>query len=145
LDHIGRYRKESEHFVITTAGTPAFIQTGREIPFHERWVYFTRRYAVGVNTVRFQKTETGFDVTPAIVGDRVTLTITPRISYQAPGRQDGAIKFGQAATEITIPMGKWIVIGGMDGTHNEVIDYILGHGRGSGGEQLAISLFVELL
>jgi len=117
----------SEHSIIATAGQVAYIVAGKEIPYHEGWSDLSRRYGRGENMLIFQVVESGFDVTPIISGENVLLKIVPRIAYD--GDQDAVVRFYGAQTEVTVPLGRWVEIGGVGNQKNEVITEILSQGR----------------
>ena len=137
-------RRTSEHFVITTSGSPAYILTGKEIPYRQKWTYLCRRYAVcTADTVVFQSIETGMEVLPIIIGNRANIEITPRISDLTSDGGQGIIRFTEASTQLSVPLGQWVDIGGTDNTSNEVIREILAGGTGQQSSNLSISLMVE--
>jgi type II secretory pathway component GspD/PulD (secretin) len=130
----------SESFVVAMSGSPAFIRTGKEIPYR-RGSAFLRRYAPGDGTIAWQNVESGFEVTPTIVGDNVHLKIVPRIAYDH--RKDGVIRFFEAQTELTAPLGQWVEIAGAVDQQNEVVKEILSHNRGAENTSTSMSLMVQ--
>jgi len=133
----------SEHAVIATAGQAAYIIAGKEIPYHERWPDYTRRYGPGANTVTFQVVETGFDVIPTIFDDNVLIRIVPRIAYDDD--KDAVVRFYGAQTEVRVPFGRWVEIGGVSDQKNEVIREILSRGRNDQTTSMSMSVMVEKL
>jgi len=131
----------SEHAVIATAGQAAYIIAGKEIPYHERWPDYSRRYGSGGNTVTFQVVETGFDVIPMIFDDNVLIRIVPRIAND--NDKDGVVRFYGAQTEVTVPFGRWVEIGGVGDQKNEVIREILSRGRNDQTTSMSMSLRVD--
>ena len=131
----------SEHAVIATAGQAAYIIAGKEIPYHERWPEYSRRYGQVGNTVTFQVVETGFDVIPMIFDDNVLIRIVPRIAYD--NDKDAVVRFYGAQTEVTVPFGRWVEIGGVGDKKNEVIREILSRGRNDQTTSMSMSLMVE--
>ena len=138
-----RRSRKSEYFVNVASGSPAYIVTGENILFRERWVYFTRRYSAYGERIVSQRIETGMDVTPVIVGTRARIEITPRISHIDGYGRRGVIRFTGASTTLTVPLAQWVTIGGTDQQYNEVIRAILESGSGSGSSSISISLMVE--
>lgn len=130
----------SESFVVAMSGSPAFIRTGKEIPYR-RGSAFLRRYAPGDGTIAWQNVESGFEVTPTIVGDNVHLKIVPRLAYDH--RKDGVIRFFAAQTELTAPLGQWVEIAGAVDQQNEVVKEILSHNRGGENTSNSMSLMVQ--
>ena len=133
----------SEHAVIATTGQAAYIVAGKEIPYHERWPDLSRRYGRGVNTVIFQVVETGFDVTPIISDENVLLNIVPRMAYDDD--TDAVVRFYGAQTEVRVPYGRWVEIGGVGDQQNEVIKEILSRGRNDQTTSMSMSIMAEKL
>ena len=133
----------SEHSVIAAAGQAAYIIAGKEIPYHDRWPDLSRRYGSAVNTVIFQVVETGFEVIPTIFQDNVLIRIVPRMAYDDD--KDTVVRFYGAQTEVTVPFGRWVEIGGVVDQKNEVIKEILSRGRNDQTTSMSMSLLVERL
>jgi len=136
-----RQTNDTEFLVIATSGRPAFIRTGQEIPYRGKWPEYTRHYAHMPDSVVFQTVETGFDVTPTVAGEGVLLKIVPRIAYG--DRNDAIIRFYGAQTELSVPFGRWVEIGGSNTHSNEVIDEILARGSTEKRSSMSMSLMVE--
>ncbi len=136
-DRERRQRSYSESFVVAMSGSPAFILTGKEIPYQSGSPFF-RRYAPRSGTTTWQNVESGFEVTPTVVGDTVHLKIVPRLAYD--DRQDAVIRFFAAQTEVSAPLGQWVEIGGVDNQQNEIFKEILSQRRG--GENTATSMYL---
>ena len=139
-DRERRQRSSSESFVVAMSGSPAFIRTGKEIPYRRGSAFF-RRYAPGDGTITWQNIESGFEVTPTIVGDNVHLKILPRLAYDH--RQDAVVRFFAAQTELTVPLGQWVEIGGADDQQNEIIKEILSQNRSGENTATSMSLMVQ--
>ena len=56
-------------------------------------------------------------VLPVIAGDLVHIDIIPMISHEEKGRP-GVIRFVDASTQISVPRGKWVIIGGSSAKSN---------------------------
>lgn len=133
----------SEYFVTTVCGSPAYIKTGLEIPYRENRRYYYRRHSKTQGPVTYKTIDSGFEVTPRIVGDHVDLKIVPRITYD--NSDTGVIRFYGAQTQIMAPLGQWVEVGGIDGQQNEIFDEILSYSRGDKTVILSIALLVEKL
>ena len=133
----------SEHSVIAAAGQAAYIIAGKEIPYHERWPRYSRQYGTGGDTVIFQSVETGFEVIPTIFADNVLIKIVPRIAYD--DNPDGVVRFYGAQTEVTVPFGSWIEIGGVGDQRNEVVKEILSRNRNNQTTSMSMLLMAEKL
>jgi type II secretory pathway component GspD/PulD (secretin) len=132
----------TESFISVMSGSFAYIWVGRDIPFSERWVYLSRRYARVVEKVSFQRVETGFEVTPVITGNSVQIEIVPRISSLEEGDR-GVVRLTEASTTMTVPKGQWVTIAGTSEQSSEVIRDILSTGSSSANSTLSLALKVE--
>jgi hypothetical protein len=143
-DRKKRRQKDSEFFVNVISGSEAYILVGKEIPYREKWAALCRRYAGYVERVGIQRIETGMEVSPVIVGNHAKLTIIPRISHAGPGGQTRkTIRFARAATRLSVPLGQWVRVGGVDKGSNEVMSAILESGSQRRNSSLSISLMAE--
>ena len=130
-----------EFLVYASSGRPAFIRAGQEIPYRGKWPEYTRHYGDHSGTVVFQTVETGFDVTPTVAGENVLLKIVPRIAYG--DRNDAVIRFYGAQTELSVPYGVWVEIGGSNTHSNEVVQEILSRRSDRSRTRMSMSLMVE--
>jgi type II secretory pathway component GspD/PulD (secretin) len=130
----------SSAFVVAMSGSAAFIRTGKEIPYRHGSAFF-RRHAPGGETIAWQNAESGFEVTPIVVGDNVHLKIVPRIAYD--DRKDAVIRFFEAQTELTTPFGQWVEIGGTADQQKEIFREILSQSKGGRNSVNSISIMVE--
>jgi type II secretory pathway component GspD/PulD (secretin) len=132
----------TESFISVMSGTFAYIWVGKDIPFTERWVYLSRRYAHVVEKVSFQRVETGFEVRPVITGNSVQVEIVPRISSLEEGER-GVMRLTEASSTMTVVKGQWVTVAGTSEQGNEVIHDILSTGSSSANSTLSLSLKVE--
>ena len=140
IQRVHAYLERFDRPVVAMSGSPAFIRTGKEIPYQHGPAFF-RRYAPGEGTTAWQNVESGFEVTPTIVGDNVHLKIVPRLAYD--DRKDAVIRFFAAQTELTTTMGEWVEIGGVDDQRNEIVKEILSQHRGGKNAATSMYLMVE--
>lgn len=131
----------SEYFVVTSSGSPAYIATGKEIPYRQTWGYRLGRHRKKKGPVTYKQIETGFEVTPRLVGNQVNLKIIPRVTHD--NTTDGVIRFHGAQTHLMVPLGQWIEIGGSDKQQNEIVSEILSRRRGDEMISLTMALMVE--
>jgi len=131
----------SEYFISVASGSPAYIVTGKSIPYREKWVRFGGKHAVAGDSIHFEKIETGIEITPVIAGDHADIRIVPRISEG--GQEGGIIRFSEASTRMTVPLGKWVTIGGADQKDNEVLNAVLEKGGGTRDSSFSISIMIE--
>jgi len=136
-------RERSEFYIQVTSGNWAYIAVGKEIPFTQRWVDLSRRHGRVFESTIIRRIETGLDVKPVMIGDRADVEIVPRISHEVPGARSEVIRFADASTRITVPVGQWTEIGGADSQGNEVVSAILEEGSGESRSSLSILLRVE--
>ena len=141
-DRSSRGGGRTEAMMRILSGSRGYIRVGEDIPYTTRWVTLTHRYARVVESVGFQRVETGFDVRPVIQGDHADIQITPRIS-EAGRRSGGVIRFTEAATRISVPLGQWVTISSTDQEANEAIRAILSFGSSDRRRSLRMSLFVS--
>lgn len=134
-------RGNTESFISVMSGSSAYLWVGKEVPFTERWIYLTHRYARVVETVNFQRVETGFEVRPIVIGNNVQVEIVPRIS--SFDREEQVVRLTEAATTLSVPKGQWVTIGGTSEQGNEVFRDILSYGSSSTNSTLSLSLMVE--
>lgn len=139
-DREHRLSSTSSAFVVAMSGSPAFIRTGKEIPYRQGSAFF-RRHAPGGETVTWRTVESGFEVTPIVAGENVHLKIVPRVAYDH--RKDAVIRFFGAQTELTIPFGQWVEIAGSTDQQNEIFREILSQKKGGGNSVNSISIMVE--
>jgi type II secretory pathway component GspD/PulD (secretin) len=140
-DSRSQHRGQTESFISVMSGSTAYIWVGREIPFTQRWVYLTHTYAHEVETVEFQRVETGFEVKPVVAGDRVHIEIIPRIS--SFDESAGVVRLTEASTKVTVLRGQWVTIGGTSEKSNEAFRAILSTGSSSSSSTLSLSLMAE--
>ncbi len=140
-DSRSQHRGQTESFISMMSGSSAYLWVGRDIPFTQRWVYLTHTYAHEVETVEFQRVETGFEVRPVVAGDRVRIEIVPRIS--SFDEEQGVVRLTEASTKVTVLRGQWVTIGGTNEQSNEAIRDILSTGSSSSNSTLSLSLMVE--
>ncbi|MDF1592877.1 MAG: secretin N-terminal domain-containing protein [Desulfobacterales bacterium] len=142
-DSEGSGRQESEYIVHTTSGSTAFILTGKEIPYRESWRRYCQSSAVCPDSISFQKADSGMEVKTIIVGDRANVEITPRLSNFEPDDRRGIVRYSAAATQLSVPLGQWVTIGGTDKKNSEAFREIIGGGRGSRQSSFSMEMMVE--
>ena len=146
IDVVGKSthtRRSSDSFISVTSGSSAYILAGEDIPYRERWLYLSRRYAQLVETIVFQRVETGMEVRPVVTGKMARIDITPRIAYESKEGRKGTVRFTSAQTTLSVPLGQWVSIGGTSEKENEIIKALLESGRGNSSSSMAIFLKVE--
>jgi type II secretory pathway component GspD/PulD (secretin) len=125
------------------SGSRGYIRVGEDIPYTTRWINLARRYGRVVESTYFQRVDTGFDVRPIIQGNQVDIEIVPRISAAGRRSEGGIIRFAEAATRITVPLGQWTPIGDTGQATNEAVSAILSTAKRSQHQALTMSVLVE--
>jgi hypothetical protein len=108
------------------------------------WLY---QYALGRNyitpAVVFRQVGTSFVVRPAVLPNRrIRLRITPQLSYRSD-TDAGTIELVEASTEVVVPSGQPITIGGSEGGAEVVRQFLLGYERANRASQVSIVLTAE--
>ena len=137
-----RRRSKGDYMVMVRSGSTAYISSGYDVPYPERWSRLSRRHGHTRGPVAFKKVDTGYDVRPVLVGEMVQIEITPHISYLDGRGFRQPIRFAEAATRLNVPLGQWVEIAGTNDATQEIYSQILSAGRTSSGEQLSMRLMV---
>jgi hypothetical protein len=115
----------------------------REVPVTDRWIFFCRRYGVPYLLRDTRTIETGMEVSPVVAGDKVIVTVTPRISWMGDGRIE-TYRFVDASTEVSIPRSQWSEVGGISNMiegRNDLFGTILS--AGSSREQERVRILIK--
>ncbi|MEE8307776.1 MAG: hypothetical protein V3R81_10960 [Gammaproteobacteria bacterium] len=115
-------------FTLVRDGGESILTVATRIPYEQ--VIFYRDYATGLGyvtrSIAFDEVGTSLKVTATILpGNQVQIRLTPRISFLSPDRS-GAIDFTEASTEVIVPSGQPVSIGGSTSEMHEVTRRILG-------------------
>ncbi len=89
-------------------GGRALIRVGQSLPLMMREWRATPGGWVPVDAVRHTDVGTGFYAAPQIVGERVTIEISPSMERIGEG---GAVESSRLATTLSGPLGAWIPLG----------------------------------
>jgi type II secretory pathway component HofQ len=135
-------RESVESFITVSSGSSAYINVGKDIPYTQRWIDYSRNYAHVVEEIVWQRVDTGFEVKPTVTEKAVILEIIPRVSSESEG-PDSVIRFTEAATRLTVARGQWVSIGGNSRNSNEVVSDILSKGTDKRKRNIGLYLFVE--
>ncbi|KFI22143.1 secretin N-terminal domain-containing protein [Nitrosococcus oceani] len=113
-----RDQGSNTHQVRVMEGQAASIRTGHSIPLANRAWLLPRGRLLTQNSVYYRDVVSGFEVLPRTHGDSVILDIRP---YQAnPSRQGGGrIAIQGLATQVSVPLGRWLELGGADGSRQQ--------------------------
>ncbi len=125
----------------TVEGKAAFIASGQSVPIEEETTYAAGGVLHHQTTTTYHDATTGFYVVPRLVGDRVTLEISPHM--ERPGTRYGEYEIQQAHTVVSGRLGEWITIGGTTQTGGTEQSDILRSASTRGREDRTIQLLVE--
>lgn len=143
--------QESHRVTRQSVGSFLFIQDGGEgsITIADQvpdvaWFY---RYALGRNSITpgviFRNVGAAFIVRPSILPNRrIHLRITPQLSYRSD-QAAGTIELLEASTEVVVPSGQPITIGGSEGSAEVVRQFLLGYEQVHRTSQVTIVLTAE--
>jgi Bacterial type II and III secretion system protein len=120
--------RSSGVFVLVQDGGQGTMMVGRDIPYPQVAYYYD--YATGkgyvAQGVAWQSVGTGLAVRPTVLPDgRIRVRLTPWLSYITPGG-GGTVEFVDAATEVVVPSGRRVQIGGATSNLHSVTRQILG-------------------
>jgi len=116
-------------FTIVQDGGTASMLVASEVP--STVVGWFRDYATGqgypVQGTAWQRVGTTLVVSPTILPNgQIRVRLIPQVSYFSP-QGDGSIEFNEAATEVIVPNGRAMRIGGATRGINQVTRQILGY------------------
>lgn len=129
-------------FTLVRDGGEATLSVATQVPYPQ--VAFFRDYATGAGYVatgvQFKDVGTSLKVRATILpGNQVRVRLTPTIShFSADG--SGTIEFTEAATELVVPSGRPVVLGGATTQMHEVTRQILGFRQSQAGSETTIVL-----
>jgi len=116
-------------FTIVQDGGTSSMMVASEVPYPV--LSWFRDYATGqgyaAQATAWQRVGTTLVVRPTILPDgQIRVRLTPQVSYFSP-QGDGSIEFNEAATEVIVPNGRAMRIGGSTRGINQVTRQILGY------------------
>ena len=116
-------------FTIVQDGGTASMLVASEVP--STVVLWFRDYATGqgyaAQATAWQRVGTTLVVRPTILPNgQIRVRLIPQVSYFSP-QGDGSIEFNEAATEVIVPNGRAMRIGGATRGINQVTRQILGY------------------
>jgi hypothetical protein len=133
-------------FTLVRDGGEATLQVATQVPYPQ--VAFFRDYATGAGYVAtgvaFKDVGTSLKVRAAILpGNQVRVSLTPMIShFSADG--SGTIEFTEAATELVVPSGRPVVLGGATTQMHAVTRQILGFRQSQAGSETTVVLIATV-
>ena len=124
-------------FTLVQDGGESVLSVATKVPYSEAAYYYN--YAAGngylQRNIVFTDVGTSLRVSASLLADnQIRVRLTPRISYFAAERS-GAIDFTEATTELIVPSGQPVSMGGSTTQVHEITRQILGYrDRTSSGE-----------
>jgi type II secretory pathway component GspD/PulD (secretin) len=101
----------STQMVQVVEGGRALIHVGQSLPIPLRQMAFGPRGAVVSEGIVYRDLGQGFYAAPRVIGDRVTLEISPQ--FDSPGKQGyGSIETQRLSTTVSGRLGEWLELGG---------------------------------
>lgn len=124
-------------FTLVLDGGESILTVATRVP--QSQVSYFYNYALGVGHVErrivFNDVGTSLRVYATTLADgQIRLRLTPRISYFSVDRP-GAIDFTEASTEIIVPNGQLVSLGGATSSMHEVTRQILGYQNRSSSDE----------
>ncbi len=146
-DRQTRVQQSTGIFTLVQDGGESYLSVATRVPYVQ--VNYFRHYALGAGYITsgvvFEDVGSSLKVHAAILPDnQIRVRLTPRISYFSP-RGSGIIDFTEAATELVVPAGSPVVIGGATQQLHEVTRQLLGFGSRQGASETTITLTATIL
>jgi hypothetical protein len=140
-------QRSSGIFTLVLDGSESILSVATRVP--QSQISYYHNYAAGIGYIErrivFNDVGTSLRVSAAVLPDgQIQLRLTPRISYFSVERP-GAIDFTEAATELIVPNGQPVSLGGSTTNLNEITRQILGYrDRASSSEtNLAVTATIQ--
>ena len=116
-------------FTLVQDGGESILSVATKVPYSENAYYYN--YAAGngylQRNIVFSDVGTSLRVSASLLADnQIRVRLTPRISYFSSERS-GAIDFTEATTELIVPNGQPVSLGGSTTNMHEVTRQILGY------------------
>jgi len=116
-------KSRADQFVMVMDGGQAFIQVGRSLAVPFRRVTARPDGVTVTDSVVYRDIGQGFSAVPRLVGDTVTVEISPQFDSQESGGR-GSVDTQQLTTTVSGRLGEWIELGGsaqqMQGDENRM-------------------------
>ncbi len=137
------YRRSTGSFILVMDGGEGQISVTDQVA-DVAWFY---QYALGRNYIApglvIRQLGTSLLVRPTILPNRrIRLRIVPQLAYHSD-RNDGTIELVEAATDVVVPSGQPITIGGSTDGGEVVRQFLLGYERAHNTSQTSIVLTAE--
>jgi Bacterial type II and III secretion system protein len=139
-------QRSSGTFTLVRDGSESILTVATRVPQSEIAYYYN--YALGVGAVErriiFTDVGTSLRVSATTLADgQIRLRLTPRISYFSLERP-GAIDFTEATTELIVPDGQPVSLGGSTTSLREITRQILGYHRRDSSDEINLVVTATL-
>jgi Bacterial type II and III secretion system protein len=129
-------------FTLVQDGGESILSVATQVPYSQAAYYYN--YAVGSGYIQrqivFTDVGTSLRVSASVLADnQIRVRLTPRISYFSAERS-GAIDFTEATTELIVPSGQPVSLGGSTSKIHEVTRQILGYRDRTGTNETNLAL-----
>lgn len=125
----------------TLEGSPALIYLGQSLPLPMRYIHQRHGQTTISEGIEYIDVGSGFNASARLIGNEVTLTITP--SQQRIN--NGVIEQSNLSTSISGQLGEWIALGGAEVSDNSSHRQLLGAGNRQRQQQQQVWLKVEAI
>lgn len=131
-------QRSSGIFTLVLDGGESILSVATRVPRSQ--IAYYHNYAAGVGYIErrivLEDVGTSLRVSAATLPDgQIRLRLTPRISYFSAERP-GAIDFTEAATELIVPSGQPVSLGGSTANLHELTRQILGYGERASSREI---------
>lgn len=137
-----RVQRSTGIFTLVQDGGESSLTVAQQVPYAQ--VAFYRDYATGAgyvaSGVAFRDVGTALKVRASVLPDgRIRVRLTPTISYVAADGS-GTIDFTEAATDVSVPNGRAVVLAGSTTDTHAVTRHILGIAREQSSSETTVVL-----
>ena len=145
-DTTTRVTRSAGLFTVVEDGGIGSVMVAQDVP--SQLVAYYHDYATGrgyvTQGVAWQRVGTALSVRPVILGGKqIRVTLTPVISYFAPGG-GGTIEVTEAATEVVVPSGGRVQIGGASSSLHAITRQVLGYRAEQSAQDNALTLIATI-
>jgi type II secretory pathway component GspD/PulD (secretin) len=130
--------RTSRQFIVVASGGEASISLGKEIPY-QKWLFtYGRRHGIIAGETVWRQVGSRLSVRPRAIdeGRAVRLNVVPEFEYTLGGggkkKKNPGMKttlFTAAATELVVPMGEEVLIGGSEEQNDFYSRLLVGYDR----------------
>jgi hypothetical protein len=129
-------------FTLVQDGAESILTVATKVPYNQAAYYYD--YAAGAGYIQrqlvFTDVGTSLRVSASILPDnQIKIQLTPRISYFSAERS-GAIDFTEATTELIVPNGQPVSLGGSTTKIHEITRQILGYRNTTGTNETSLTV-----